>query len=132
MISLVFFLVGVVLALLVGLWKARGQYIRLSLAKEAWEDFACAVEVALEAEMDLTDPNYPEGLATIERDRAEDAATLAVLRLGELGEYPDAHQCSLFLPHMDTYAESVARLRELQEMERTHTGLYAPLATVVA
>jgi len=116
MISLVFFLIGIVITLLVGLWKAHGQCIRLSLTKEAWKDFACALEAAFESELESHDAwRYQRHddwkVASRQHDNACNYTELSLIRLCQLGEYEDAHESSPFMPRGGTLAESIELLK---------------------
>lgn len=68
---------------------------------QAWQDYACAIEVAYECEDDFEDVCLCKGwhVAQEQCDNAEFAVRSALAKLQELGEYPDAWECCPFLRH---------------------------------
>jgi hypothetical protein len=71
----------------------------ITRAKEAWKDYAIAVETYHECVQDEQDDNVVDyELACRQTDNAVTAATACVTRLYESGEYPDAYGSSPGLP----------------------------------
>lgn len=68
--------------------------------REAWKQYAVALEVAYECELECqrtgVDDDYDASI--VQGHRAAEAAATAASVLFHLGEYPDAHMCSPFLP----------------------------------
>lgn len=82
-----------------GLTRERDH---LRCVGRAWQEYACAVEVAHECHMDLDDPALEArvGRKNLYKQwtNAAGSAKSALRRLRALGEYPDAYGCSPFLP----------------------------------
>lgn len=89
------------------------ECIRLRKVAEAWKDFALAEEVCLECDFDWHDPHCQVGMEELHQQttNAGSAATAALLRLRDVGEYLDAYQSSVFLPRAESYEESIEMLR---------------------
>jgi hypothetical protein len=84
-----------------GTWVARLHRRCRSLAniKEAWKEYAIAVEASFDCMLELHDVHGRQFEVVFEQSENADAqAELAADRLYSLGEYPDAYGTSPFLP----------------------------------
>jgi len=62
---------------------------------EAWKDYAIAVETTYECRSEIRHaPSYRKAIAQFRA--AKEGAVLALWQLEELGEYPEAQECSPF------------------------------------
>ena len=78
--------------------RLRKQSELLRRKMEAWKDFAIAVETAYECRSEVRHaPSYRKAIRQFRA--AEKAATLALVRLNKMGEYPDAEACSPFMQY---------------------------------
>jgi hypothetical protein len=95
--TLAFLIVSAIaVAILLRVWRRCESLTR---AKEAWKDYAVAIETYHECVQDEQDDNVVDyKLACRQTDNAVAAATACVTRLYESGEYPDAYGSSPVLP----------------------------------
>jgi len=66
--------------------------------REAWKDYAVALEVVYDCQWACEDDRL-DAKAKTQADNAASAAATAATTLFALGEYPDAYGCCPFLPY---------------------------------
>jgi hypothetical protein len=96
-------IVTVVLLIVVGyaalcLLHLRRRSEALDRRREAWKDYALALEVVYDCEW-ACEGGPEDAKARMQADNATHAAATAATTLFALGEYPDAYACCPFLPY---------------------------------
>jgi hypothetical protein len=96
-------IVTVVLLIVVGyaalcLLHLRRRCEALDRRREAWKDYALALEVVCDCEW-ACEGGPDDAKARMQADNAAHAAATAATTLFALGEYPDAYACCPFLPY---------------------------------
>ena len=76
-------------------WRLEKEASVLRKKMEAWKNYAIAVETTYECRSEIRHaPSYRKAIAQFRA--AKKGAVLALLYLEELGEYPEAQECSPF------------------------------------